>query len=101
MDVDVTVIMCVAKFRFHEEGFSKDFGTFSAELEHFAHGRVAVNVSVGAFNIGILGSVSDGDSLVDIHEVRLGFTGAVALLAISDVSLSGALEAGFHQNLLY
>ena len=54
----------------------KKWDAFCAKLQHFAHGRVTVDVSITSFNVRIFGGVSVTNGAINHHEVRLGFTSA-------------------------
>ena len=98
VNMDVAVVVSRSNIRTKEQRFSKNLGTFGAELEHFAHGRVTIDVGVRPFNIRIFRSVSMRNRTINHHKVRFGITNTRAFLAIANVSSGGFLETGFHQN---
>ena len=96
MNVDVTTVMSGTKTWLHEDGFGKEFSTFGTKLKHFAHGGVAINISVAAFNVWILLGVKYGNSTVGIHEAGLGHAAHGAFIAVGDIGLGGLFVARFH-----
>ena len=99
--MNITVIVSVAEFWFQEADLCIFLGAFCTKLKHLAHCGVTIDVCVAALNIGIFLSISLGNSIVSLHKLGLGSTFASALCAVLDVGLSGALEGGFHKDLLY
>ena len=69
VDVNIAVVVGVRIFWAHEMSFGENFRAFSAKLEHFAHGGVAIDVSVAAFDVRIFGGILDSDGFIDLHEV--------------------------------
>ena len=100
VDVDVAIVVGERKLWGHEESLGEDLGAFGAELEHFTHGGVAVDVGIATLDVGIFRSIGNRNSFIGIHEIRLGIANAVTLEAVGNVSPSGALKAGFHEHLL-
>ncbi len=94
------MIMSVDEFRFKQAEFCVFLGAFCAELEHLAHCGVTIDVGVTTLNVGIFFGVSLGDGAVNLHEFGFSVADAAALSAILDIGLSGALEAGLHQDFL-
>ena len=74
-------------------------GTFSAKLEHFTHGGVAVDVGIAALDVGIFLGIELRNGVVGLHKLGFCFADTCALGAIFDISLGCALESGFHQDL--
>ena len=100
VNMNVAMIMSIGEFWLEQAELSVFLGTFCAELEHLAHGGVAVDVCVTTLHIGIFSSVGLRNGAVNLHKFRLGIADAAALSAIFDVGLGGALEGGFHENFL-
>ena len=70
MDVNISVIMQLGKFRRHQVGLAELTRYRASILQHRSHGRIAVDVGVFALDIGIL-AVREGDLSDGLHETRL------------------------------
>ena len=69
-------------------------------MKHLAHGGVAVNIGVATFDVGVFGSIGNGNGTVGLHELSLSFADAVTLGSVFNVGLSGAFKSRFHQHAL-
>ena len=72
--MDVAIIVSGGYVGSEHQRFGEDLRTFSAELEHFAHGGVTIDVGVRALDVGIFRSIGMRDGSINHHEVRFGFT---------------------------
>ena len=74
--------------------------TGSADLQHGAHGSVAVDVGVVPLHVAGPG-VDVGDFINGLHQHGIGFPDAGAVGAIQNICFCGGIEAMVHELLLY
>ena len=67
VNMNVAIVMCGSDFWAKKYSLCEHLGAFSAELEHFAHGRVAINVSIATLDVRVFRSVSVRNGAVDVH----------------------------------
>ena len=97
VDVDVAVLVGHCVLGLHDEHLVELLGTFTAVLEHGAHGSVAVDVGVFPLDVAVLGG-REGDVLIDLHEAGVHLSGPAALGAVQDVGLGSLDVAVVHED---
>ena len=95
VDVDVAVLVGFSVSGVKDNAAGEGFGALGAELEHFAHGGIAINIGVATFDVRIFGSIGVRNSAVDIHKVGFGTADAVTLLAVSNIFFGGLFKGRF------
>ena len=100
VDMDIALAMGFRLLGGEQIRFIIRFGTGGTDLEHAAHGGVAVDVGVVAFHVA-LARIHFGDLVDGLHQagVRLADTGTVG--AIQDVAFGGFIISGAHQFALH
>ena len=97
VDMDVPVMMGSRKTGVQHVHFIELLRAFAAELEPTAHGGIAVDVGVFAFDVAVH-RVLAGDVLEHLHQAGVHLTHTAALGAVQDVRLGRAHEALFDQH---
>ena len=98
VDVYVTLRMGAGLLGGEQVGRVVGLGPGSADLQHAAHGGVAVNVGVVPLHVAQAG-VHIGDLVDGAHQAGVGLADAGAVGSVQDVVLGSLLVAGFHQGL--
>ena len=97
VDVDVPLPVGAGVVGVEDEHIVELLGALGAELEHGAHGGVAVDVGVLPLDVGVLG-LGEGDVLVGLHQAGIHLPGAAALLPVEDIGLGGLDIAVVHEH---
>jgi len=100
VDMDVALPVCLGMLGAEQIHLIIGLCTGSADLQHGAHGGVAVDIGIVPLHIGNAG-IDVGDLIDGLHQRRAGFPGPCTVGAVQDVCLGCAVEAMIHQLLLH
>ncbi len=100
VDVDVALPVGLGVLRAQQVHFVVGLGTGGADLEHGAHGGVAVDIGVVPLHVADPG-IDVGDLVDGLHEPGVGLSGPGAVGPVEDVGLGSGVEAVVHQLLLH
>ena len=98
MDIAIAVRLCMPGIEHIH--LIELLGTLRAELEHAAHGGIAVDVGVFALDVGVDG-ILVGDVLEDLHQAGIHLTHPTSFRAVEDIALGRTHEAAFNQHALH
>ena len=98
VDVDVALAVRLGEAGIQHIHIVELLGALAAELEHAAHGGIAVDVGVFALDVAVHG-ILIGDVLENLHQAGVHFAHAAALGPVEDVGLGRADEALFDEHL--
>ena len=96
MDVDVAFPVSLGMFRAEQIHLVISLGTGSADLQHGAHGGVAVDVGVVPLHVADPG-IGVGDFIDGFHQAGVGLSGPGTIGPVEDVGLGSGAEAMVHQ----
>ena len=99
VNVNVTFPICLGMLGAEEICFVIGLRPCCTDLEHGAHGGVAVDVGVIPLHVAGTG-IDVGDLIDGLHERRVCFTGTGAVGPIENIGLGGGVEAVIHELLL-
>ena len=100
MNMNVALTVRLGKAGIQHIHLVELLGALGAELEHAAHGGIAVDVGVLALDVGIDG-IFIGNVLEGFHQAGVHFAHAAALGAVENIALGGTHKALFNQHALY
>ena len=100
MDVDVALPVGLGEAGIQHIHVVELLRALGAELQHGAHGGIAVDVGVLALDVGVDG-VLEGDVLEGLHQAGVHLAHAAALGPVEDVRLGGADKALLNQHPLH
>ena len=100
VDVNVALPVRLGKAGVQHIHVVELLGALRAELQHGAHGGIAVDVGVFALDVGIDG-ILEGDVLEGFHQAGVHFAHAAALGTVKDIRLGAADKALFNQHALH
>ena len=100
VDVNVTFAVSLGVLGAEQVSLVVGLGACSADLEHRAHGGVAVDVGIVTLHIADTG-IDVGDLVDGLHQLGVGLSGAGTVGAVQDVSLCCGVEAVVHQLTFY
>ena len=96
VDVDIALPVGLGLLRREQIGRVVGLGPGGADLQHAAHGGVAVDVGVVPLHVGQPG-VHVGDLVDGLHQLGVGLPDAGAVGPVQDVPLGRFVVAAFHQ----
>ena len=100
MDMDIPVMMGSRKTGVQHVHFVELLRALAAELQHAAHGGIAVDIGVFPLDIAVH-RVLAGDVLKYLHQAGVHLAHTAALGAVKDIRLGGTHEALFDQYALH
>ena len=98
--MNVAVLMGIGEFLVDHKHFIKLLGAFRSVFQHGAHGGIAVDIRVFAFDIRIFRRFK-GNILINPHQIRIHFSFAVPFRAVEDIGFGRLHKTVGHQNIFH